>query len=202
MKRIWPYFLAIVLFLVFITMGVLVFTNNVSFIDNNAYDRIIHHNDKLTFFLTNITEFGDAIILTIVTLLFLLINKERKYGFVVAINLILAFSISSISKLIFLRTRPDINVLIDINGYSFPSNHALVSVAFYGLLIYLIYKKVKNNNIKWLSIGLLSLLILLITYSRIYLGAHYTSDVISGFSLGLSYLILYIKLFVSKIVED
>ena len=67
----------------------------------------------------------------------------------------------------------------------------MVSMAFYGFLIYLIYKNVKNKYLKWISITILSLLITLIGISRIYLGVHYTSDVLGGFLISISYLIVF-----------
>ena len=67
----------------------------------------------------------------------------------------------------------------------------MVSMAFYGYLIYLIYKYVKNKYIKFVSIILLSILICLIGISRIYLGVHYTSDVLGGFLISISYLVIY-----------
>ena len=69
----------------------------------------------------------------------------------------------------------------------------MVSMAFYGLLIYLIYKNVKNKYLKVILIVLLSLLIVMIGISRIYLGVHYTSDVLAGFLIAISYLIVYIS---------
>ena len=70
----------------------------------------------------------------------------------------------------------------------------MVSMDFYGFLIYLIYKYVGNKYLKWTSMILLFLLIILIGISRIYLGVHYTSDVIAGFLVAISYLILYINM--------
>ena len=78
----------------------------------------------------------------------------------------------------------------------------MVSMAFYGYLIYLIYKYIKNKYIKWISIIALSILICFIGISRIYLGVHYTSDVLGGFLVSISYLILFIstvnKFFIEK----
>ena len=69
----------------------------------------------------------------------------------------------------------------------------MISMAFYGYIIYLIYKYVKNKYIKWFSIVLLSILICSIGISRIYLGVHYTSDVLGGFLISVSYLVIYIS---------
>ena len=77
----------------------------------------------------------------------------------------------------------------------------MVSMAFYGFIIYLIYKNIENKTIKWSSIILLSILIILIGISRIYLGVHYTSDVLGGFLLAISYLIIYTG-FVKRYVFD
>lgn len=70
----------------------------------------------------------------------------------------------------------------------------MVSMAFYGYLIYLIYKYIKNKYLKYTLITILSALIIIIGTSRIYLGVHYTSDVIAGFLISISYLVVYTSL--------
>ena len=96
--------------------------------------------------------------------------------------------------------RPTEYRLIEETGFSFPSGHSMVSMAFYGYLIYLIYKYVKNKYIKWISIVLLSILICSIGISRIYLGVHYTSDVLGGFLISVSYLVIYISAVIKSFV--
>lgn len=77
------------------------------------------------------------------------------------------------------------------HGYSFPSGHSMVSMAFYGLLIYLIWKNCANPKLRNSLCFFLALLIPLIGLSRVYLGVHYASDVIGGFVVSLVYLIVF-----------
>ena len=98
-------------------------------------------------------------------------------------------------KNIFLRQRPDFpNAFYHESGYSFPSGHAMMSVLFYGMTSYILINMTKNW--KWrvsLGIGALTL-ILLIGFSRLALGVHYLTDVLGGWSAGLTWLITCIIL--------
>ena len=110
----------------------------------------------------------------------------------VAVNLALAPLTNQIVKQFFRRPRPDLSFrLIEETGFSFPSGHSMTSMAFYGFFIYLVYNNVKNKTVKWLLITLLSLVIVSVGFSRIYLGVHYTSDVLGGFAEGIAYLVLF-----------
>ena len=99
-----------------------------------------------------------------------------------------------ILKNLFGRPRPQDPLLRTVSGLSFPSGHALLSVAFYGLLIYLVWHNIANKVVRWILIVLLLLLILIIGVSRIYLRVHYASDVLAGFAMGLIWLVLSISI--------
>ena len=140
-----------------------------------------------------ITNFGGAIFLITLTIVLLVLIKNKKIGISIFSNLVIVTILNQLLKAILQRPRPTEYRIVEETGYSFPSGHSMVSMAFYGYLIYLIYKYVKNNYIKWISIVLLSILVCSIGISRIYLGVHYTSDVLGGFLISMSYLVIYIS---------
>ena len=140
-----------------------------------------------------ITNLGGAIFLIGLTVLLIILIKNKKIGLSIFANLVIVTGLNQLLKRILQRPRPTEFRIVEETGYSFPSGHSMVSMAFYGYLIYLIYKYVKNKYIKWSLIVLLSCLIVGIGTSRIYLGVHYTSDVLGGFLISVSYLVIYIS---------
>ena len=138
-----------------------------------------------------VTNFGGAIFLLGLTIILFVCIKNKKIGASIFSNLVIVTILNQLLKGILQRPRPTEFRIIEETGYSFPSGHSMVSMAFYGYLIYLIYKFVKNKYIKWSLIILLSILICTIGVSRIYLGVHYTSDVLGGFLISISYLVIY-----------
>lgn len=140
-----------------------------------------------------VTNFGGAIFLIVLTVLLVTIIKNKKIGLSIFANLTIVTILNQLLKRVLQRPRPTEYRIIEETGYSFPSGHSMVSMALYGYLIYLIYKYVENKYVKWILISLLSVLICLIGISRIYLGVHYTSDVLGGFLISISYLVIYIS---------
>ena len=157
--------------------------------------------DSITPYMKIITNFGGATCLITITILLLILIKNKKIGLITLTNLVLITILNQILKIVLKRPRPTEFRIINETGYSFPSGHSMISMAFYGLLIYLIYKKIKNKYLKATLIIILLLLILAIGISRIYLGVHYVSDVIGGFLISMSYLIVYIKLIKKKLTQ-
>ena len=140
-----------------------------------------------------ITNFGGAIFLIVLTITLFIVIRDKKIGISIFSNLVIITALNQLLKRILQRPRPTEYRIIEETGYSFPSGHSMISMAFYGYLIYLIYKYVKNKYVKVGSIVLLSILICAIGISRIYLGVHYTSDVLGGFLISVSYLIIFIS---------
>ena len=184
MKLKWICFSLLILIFVFISY--LVLNDKTVLFDSFIYN-IIFRNEFLTYFFKFITMFGSGIVIGIICLIFLI--KNRKCGILITINAVNILILNVFLKLVFTRDRPFDLMIIDESGYSFPSGHAMMSLGFYGFVIYLIwYFKLSNRKIFSLVLGLL---IFLIAISRIYLGVHYASDVIAGFVISLAYLILY-----------
>ena len=148
-----------------------------------------------------ITNFGGATFLIVLTIALFIVIKNKKIGVSIFSNLVIVTILNQLLKGILQRPRPTEYRIIEETGYSFPSGHSMISMAFYGYLIYLIYKYVKNKYIKWISIVVLSLLICTIGISRIYLGVHYTSDVLGGFLISISYLVIFISAVNKFIIE-
>ena len=148
-------------------------------------------NDTNTNIFKFITNLGGAFVLIIIAILSLYLIRDKKLALTVPLNLVIITILNNVLKYIVQRERPNELRLVNETSYSFPSGHSMISMAFYGYFIYLIYKYVKNKYIKSALIALLSCLIVLIGFSRIYLGVHYTSDVLSGFVISIAYLILF-----------
>lgn len=195
-KNIWIWFaLFIAVFILFSIIGSL-YNNEIISIDVFMHDLVVNNlrSDGLTFIMLFITNFCNPIILILLSLVILLICKDKKMGLIIIINLLVSILLNIIFKGIIQRDRPLEDFLITESGYSFPSGHSMVSMAYYGLIIYFIYKKIKDKRVRNVLMILIGLLILEIGFSRIYLGVHFASDVIGGFLISIIYLVCVIKL--------
>lgn len=186
-------FIFLILFIIILND---VFDDAIIYYDEWAYDILVkkHRSDLLTIVMKIITEFGSAFVLIPLSLFFFLKPKDKSVGIASGLNLIIITIINTILKLIIRRPRPSGFNIIDEFGFSFPSGHSMVSTAFYGFLIYLVYKNIKNKMLKIFLCSLLFFLIISICISRVYLGVHYASDVIGGFCISISYLMLYVTI--------
>lgn len=182
------------LLIILISALIIIYIMFVVFVLKENYLDMLNFKQKkeLTVFFKIITRFGDwYTILAITVASFMLKNKNYfKYIF---INVILLVILNQGLKIIFQRPRPELNIL-NASGYSFPSGHAMVNAGFYGFLIYIFFLSNFDKKIKIIISILLGILILLIGCSRVYLGAHYITDVIAGMCFSIIYLVIYIDL--------
>ncbi len=190
------FFFALAIFLLF---TILVITNNIAWFDNPVYN-FLHamFQDKTTTFFLIITSLSSPFVLIVMSLLLLITNKNHKLSFLVILNLLLSTIGNTVLKLIFLRERPSDFPLIQESGYSYPSGHSMISMAYYGFLIYIVWQTDWSKKAKIIFSICLGLIIFLIGCSRIYLRVHYPSDVVAGFAISFVYLLTFIHIIKKK----
>ncbi|MFC5630988.1 MULTISPECIES: phosphatase PAP2 family protein [Streptococcus] len=157
-----------------------------------------------THFFSAITFIGNAstqIALVIITFALLLNQKWYAESGFVAISGILAAIVIAGFKNIYQRPRPSLEHLVHAGGFSFPSGHSLGTMLIIGSLIVILSQRIKQQQLKLVLQIILELTILLVGLSRIYLGVHYPTDVIAGFTLGYGLLNLLYPIYDQKRFE-
>ena len=140
--------------------------------------------------------------ITVIILFFYFRHRSEILLFVVV--LIGSHYVFRVLKALFQRVRPDLNRLIEIGGYSFPSGHATNAMTFYGSLAFLLWSHIPTRQGRTILIVFSASMIFLIGLSRIYLGVHYPSDVIAGYFAGGFWLVLAVGMyqFVMKAIRE
>lgn len=197
LKKNYKFIILLVCIIIFLAIMEDIFEKETMMIDLIIYKVIAQsmRNNILTSIFKVITNLGGVYCLIIIATLLTIFIKDKKIAFSIPLNLIIITILNLFLKNIVERPRPIGYRLIDETGYSFPSGHSMISAAFYGLIIYFIWKNVKNTKLKYVLCILLSILIVLIGISRIYLGVHYASDVLGGFTISIAYLIIFTTTF-------
>lgn len=188
----------------FLLLTAFVFFFPISFVDREFSEEVQeHHNQLLDTVMKAISWVGympAAPIMVVGTALIFYIFKYKKEALFVVLTM-LSGVISSAIKLLINRPRPAeslVRIIVKTRQQSFPSGHVLFYVMFFGFLTLLMYEvKAISKYIK-VPVSVISLLFIFsIPYSRVYLGAHWFTDVVAGFLLGLICLyilsILYLK---------
>jgi undecaprenyl-diphosphatase len=155
---------------------------------------------KFFFWITLLGKWETITIFTVSTITILWIKNKRNYITPLLLSIIGSEIFTSLGKIILHRSRPDTALYIE-NTFSFPSGHATIAMSFYGFLTYLLIRNFskwkRKTNIFFSGFAI----IILIGFSRLYLGVHYLSDVLGGYLSGAIWLIIAISLseyFMSK----
>ena len=157
------------------------------FIKNNM------RNDSLTSILKVITHLGDTAAAIGIGILVILIASNNIKRIVLGLDLCSIGAFAYILKKVIARPRP-VEALVKIpDSFSFPSGHTFFSFGFYSLILYFVLKSKLKKPFKIILTIILSLLIILIPFSRVYLGVHHFTDIVGGLILGLLFLIFYIR---------
>ena len=151
---------------------------------------------SVTVFAIGISQLASPVtILGLLGICFVILVHQRRLpdALGILISVVGAYGTVAILKILIERPRPplDMQAIIE-TGYSFPSGHSVAAMSMYGFLAYLLYRDTTSRTVRWLTVSVASALILLVGWSRLYLGVHYLSDVLAGFLVGAAFLYLAI----------
>jgi cation-transporting ATPase E len=148
----------------------------------------VHSSSELVTVFKVITWAGNSVVLLLVVgaVAAILARRGRTQdAAVLVLALVGAGVLNSLLKLLFQRPRPEL-AFVHLETYSFPSGHAAVATATFATLAFVIGQRARPRQA--LAVGAAAVaLILLVGFSRLYLGVHYLSDVLAGTSFGLAW---------------
>ena len=176
---------------------------------NTAIEQAMIHlrTPFLTDLFVLVTKIGSPFIFSCVSLVIaiLLFLKKNIFDSALLVVTILVSVVSlTVLKNVFQVSRP-VNDFFSFTGWSFPSGHATMATAFFFITAYIFFNKVRSTAGKINLVAGSVLGILLVSVSRLYLGAHWTLDVLAGIALGLlavSFTVLVFNVFLENWLQD
>lgn len=187
-------YIIIFLSLLFIINTILVAMQKVSGFDSFVRNQVMFsYSEVTTKFMHLITFLGSTVcIITISVIIFviMILKKKNILSYCFAGLIVTSTLINTFIKLIIARPRPEYISVIE-HSFSYPSGHTMAAMTLYGFLIYLLLKSKHTKSNKIIFSIVLGLIILLVGVSRIYLGAHFASDVFGALILSNSLLLIF-----------
>ncbi|WP_052353805.1 phosphatase PAP2 family protein [Neobacillus jeddahensis] len=173
--------------------------HSIFWMDDQVAGLLAHTPNVFVPFFILITEMGDKIGIGIVALLMLawLLIRRRNYlgAAVLALSIALGNEVSNLLKDLFVRPRPELEHLVKVESYSYPSGHAMVGMVVYFMIAYLLMEGNRSKTTKIIIGSFATILLLLIGASRIILHVHYPSDVLGGYALGFIWVTIWLFIY-------
>lgn len=145
-------------------------------------------NPSLTGIMSDVSFLGSKEFLfavSIIVIAVFCVKNKRQAAITYAAILLLSAGLNNLIKFAVHRDRPDNLPLEETTFFSFPSGHSMNSLVFYGLLAYFAYHYTRNKKLGIAAYLAAAFMVIAIGISRIYLGAHYPTDVLAGFVAGI-----------------
>lgn len=159
-------------------------------------------SDVMTPIMEGFTSLSSVAVILVMALVVAAFAPGKAPGRCVCANVVGALVLNQVLKFIVQRPRPDGYRLAVESSYSFPSGHSMISMAFYGLLIWMIWKYERDDVMRHVWCCLFGLIIVMVGISRVYLGVHYASDVIAGFCVSLIWLVFFTKVIAPAFMDE
>ena len=149
---------------------------------------------KAMVFTTNIANPLVFLLLSLVLLFFLVHKQKWYYALFLVASVAGGIFWELLTKQLIQRARPE-NSLIAVSGPGFPSGHATAAIIFFSVLLFAYRNEFKSQVARTGFMILNIAIVLLIGFSRIYLHAHWMSDVVAGYALGILWMTLLVLIF-------
>lgn len=154
--------------------------------------------DAVTTFISDIGHLYGVVPMAVLIVVALLVVRRRGNALFFAVAMVGAGTLNSGAKMFFQRTRPDLWLSPSPeHTYSFPSGHSMGSMAFAAALAVLAWP----TRWRWWAIVLGGTFTLLVGFSRVYLGVHFPSDVVAGWSASLAWVLGLSQLAYGRLVK-
>lgn len=198
MKKHLNFILAGILIVALVGIMVLIKNGGIVGFDDGVYNLVTRNTNS---FLDNMykvfTFLASTLFVVSACVVLLVFMKNKKIAGTIFGSVAISTIVNIVIKSIFRRPRPEVRRLVEEKSFSFPSGHTMAAVTLYGILIFFVMRSKLQKNVKLAISIVLGLLPICVAVSRIYLGAHFASDVI-GAAITSTALLLVETYFISK----
>ncbi len=208
MKKYLNFILAGILVVALVVIMVLIKNGGIVGFDDGVYNLVTRNTNTILDNMYKAFTFLASTVFVIVACLAILVisvfMKKKKMGAVIFGSVVISTVVNNVIKLIFRRPRPEVRRLVVEKSFSFPSGHTMAAVTLYGILIFFVMRSKLNKKARIAISMALGLLPICVAISRIYLGAHFASDVIGAAITSTALLLVetyFIEKYYNKIVK-